>query len=597
MKEVAERYFQEWTFEKCVGQGSQGSVWKARRRGRLSASSLSQSNNYFGETAAIKISERTDDAEREYELMQRLEHPFIVQVFDGHVSETVVTMAMSCADCTMLDRLQKQPDGAMTESMARTYFMQMLSAVAYLHNVEHVVHKDIKLENVLVQRDADRCLLVDFGFARRFVPGKRRLQDHCASMHYAAPEIWHGLRYEGPSVDIWALGVTLYALATGYLPFGAEDMASAYRDVEALRTRGLWLPDTMSTELKHLLRSCMLVYDMEKRASLDDVRAHPWIANALALPMHRLCQHQLVYAARQRAATVNVAAESLESLRKASSAQALYAQTLQAGNATRATSPLSASSSAAPAPPVRLADTLGDNNKGNSKRERHRRHQSRLRRADTDGALPLSDASQKERRRERRERRRLERRRRDADNQVGADNGSSETPAIVQQAFEAQERRESQERIERDRATLVAAGGSTIGSLRQSQSWSPPLIKRGDDAIKARLDAAHAQRPKPRGANRSLHTRPRPLCRSKPDRECKRSAELDEALPQHDADDGASSGGSSADEIYASSSTGSTVGLHTRFARSLSSATARWLRSRKRSDSSPLAASLSNSHC
>jgi serine/threonine protein kinase len=289
------KHFKRWRLQEKIGDGNQGSVWRgtAKKQRQNSDSAV-----------AIKISERTDASEREYELMQRLEHPFIVRTIDGRVSKSKVTMVMELVDSGhLLDKLQEQPDNLMPESMARTYFMQMLSAVAYLHNVEHVVHKDIKLENVLVR--GNRCMLADFGFARSYVHGKRTLRDHCASMHYAAPEIWHGLRYEGPSVDIWALGVTLYALTTGYLPFGdAGGMVSAYYHVEALRTRGLWLPDTMSTELKHLLRSCMLVYDMEKRASLDDVRAHPWIVNALALPLYRMaCQHESLNVGRRQRST------------------------------------------------------------------------------------------------------------------------------------------------------------------------------------------------------------------------------------------------------------------------------------------------------
>lgn len=80
-----------------------------------------------------------------------------------------------------------------------------------------VVHRDIKLENILL--DSKRSMkLIDFGLAAFYAPGKK-LRVHCGSPSYAAPEIVARKMYEGPPVDVWSLGVVLFAMLAGFLPF------------------------------------------------------------------------------------------------------------------------------------------------------------------------------------------------------------------------------------------------------------------------------------------------------------------------------------------------------------------------------------------
>jgi 5'-AMP-activated protein kinase catalytic alpha subunit len=80
-----------------------------------------------------------------------------------------------------------------------------------------VVHRDIKLENILL--DSNRAMkLIDFGLAAFYAPGKK-LRVHCGSPSYAAPEIVARKQYEGPPVDVWSLGVVLFAMLAGFLPF------------------------------------------------------------------------------------------------------------------------------------------------------------------------------------------------------------------------------------------------------------------------------------------------------------------------------------------------------------------------------------------
>ena len=83
------------------------------------------------------------------------------------------------------------------------------------------MHRDVKLENILLD-DAGTVRLIDFGLCGYYVAGKR-LRCHCGSPSYAAPEIVARQDYLGPPVDVWSLGVVLFAMLAGYLPFHAKD--------------------------------------------------------------------------------------------------------------------------------------------------------------------------------------------------------------------------------------------------------------------------------------------------------------------------------------------------------------------------------------
>lgn len=90
----------------------------------------------------------------------------------------------------------------------------MLNAIEYIHNL-HVVHRDLKPENILLSPQKD-ILVVDFGLSNTYVDV---LKTQCGSPCYAAPEMILGQSYKGVQTDIWSLGVILYAMICGYLPF------------------------------------------------------------------------------------------------------------------------------------------------------------------------------------------------------------------------------------------------------------------------------------------------------------------------------------------------------------------------------------------
>lgn len=125
----------------------------------------------------------------------------------------IVTEFASKGD--IFDHLVKT--GKMSEPQACHYFAQILSAVKYCHT-HGVVHRDLKVENLLLDADSN-IKLADFGFSNYYASETSLLSTWCGSPPYAAPELFEGKKYVGPKVDIWSLGVVLYVLVSGTLPF------------------------------------------------------------------------------------------------------------------------------------------------------------------------------------------------------------------------------------------------------------------------------------------------------------------------------------------------------------------------------------------
>ncbi len=105
----------------------------------------------------------------------------------------------------------------------------------------HIIHRDLKPENLLLQilpsttsaPDTKIIKIIDFGFGNSFKgPGSGHLLDtFCGSPFYAAPEMILGRKYEGPEVDMWSLGVILFALLCGHLPFDDDNMKELYKKI------------------------------------------------------------------------------------------------------------------------------------------------------------------------------------------------------------------------------------------------------------------------------------------------------------------------------------------------------------------------------
>ena len=167
------------------------------------------------------------------------------------------------------------------ERDASRLFAQLVSGVSYLHS-KHIVHRDLKLENLLLDRQRN-VIITDFGFANRFEDvGADLMSTSCGSPCYAAPElvVQEG-RYVGTAVDVWSCGVILYAMLAGYLPYDDDPSNPEGDNINLLYkyiiNTKLSFPDWITEEPRNLLLM-MLVPNPDLRCKLSDVIEHPWLA-------------------------------------------------------------------------------------------------------------------------------------------------------------------------------------------------------------------------------------------------------------------------------------------------------------------------------
>ncbi|VDN11093.1 unnamed protein product [Dibothriocephalus latus] len=208
---------------------------------------------------------------REVQILQMLDHPNIVRLLEIIENDEVICLVQEYANGgEIFDYLVAH--GKMREREARAKFRQLVSAIHYCHS-KNIVHRDLKAENILLDSNLN-VKVADFGLANTFRPDEK-LSTFCGSPPYAAPELFLGIRYYGPGVDIWSLGVILFTLVVGHLPFDATDLGE-------LRTKILTVQyrlnrGEVSHDLEILLKK-MLVLDPRDRYALHSMS---------------LCQHGL----------------------------------------------------------------------------------------------------------------------------------------------------------------------------------------------------------------------------------------------------------------------------------------------------------------
>ena len=159
----------------------------------------------------------------------------------------IVTEFASKGD--IFDHLVK--NGKMSEPEACHIFSQILSAVKYCHS-HGVVHRDLKVENLLLDGE-NHIKLADFGFSNYY--DSSLLSTWCGSPPYAAPELFEGKKYVGPKVDMWSLGVVLYVLVSGTLPFDGPTLMDLRERVVKCQYR---VPFFLSQECEQLLKVQLL---------------------------------------------------------------------------------------------------------------------------------------------------------------------------------------------------------------------------------------------------------------------------------------------------------------------------------------------------
>ncbi|XP_063692248.1 MAP/microtubule affinity-regulating kinase 3-like isoform X32 [Bolinopsis microptera] len=229
-----------------------------------------------GREVAVKVIDKTQmnqtsiqKLNREMKIMKRLNHPNIVRLYEVIETEKTLYLVMEYASGgEVFDYLVAH--GRMKEKEARQKFRQIVSAVQYCHQ-KGIIHRDLKAENLLLDAEMN-MKLADFGFSNEFTAGTK-LDTFCGSPPYAAPELFQGKKYDGPEVDVWSLGVILYTLVSGSLPFDGQNL----KELRERVLRGKYrIPFYMSTDCENLLKK-FLILNPVKRHSLEAIMNDRWM--------------------------------------------------------------------------------------------------------------------------------------------------------------------------------------------------------------------------------------------------------------------------------------------------------------------------------
>jgi hypothetical protein len=295
---------------KIIGRGS----FSTCREGTPISSATEKTKDPATDKVALKIVKDDDtseyslaDFDREVAIWRRLKHKNILPLLDFlRLDKARIAVSPFAENGTLLDYITNK--GPLTEAEAKIIFRQIVEALAHMHRERGIIHRDIKLDNILLDAQLSPYIC-DFGLSECIGPmgqteappilldsdgdigdtgGMKRTEGEIfckGSLWYLSPEELEPELFRKRDAalsepearkkgDVWALGVVLYGMVTGKLPFTDDFLPRLQMTV----TSGEYpaLPDSFTPALRDLV-SKLLTVDIVLRPSIDMVLAHPWL--------------------------------------------------------------------------------------------------------------------------------------------------------------------------------------------------------------------------------------------------------------------------------------------------------------------------------
>lgn len=257
----------------CLGKGGFAHCYELTScdTGRVYAGKIIAKASITSENTRKKLA-------NEIRIHRAIQHKHIVK-FERYFEDTdnVILLLECCPNQTLMELVKRR--GHLTETEAQCFMWQILNAVHVLHQ-HNVIHRDLKLGNLLLDRNMN-IKIGDFGLAARLDHPSERKKTICGTPNYIAPEILdkrHSELGHSFEVDIWAIGVIAYTLLYGRPPFETNNIKSTY---ERIRTNTYTFKDTpyVSEQGKNFI-SIILNSDPDKRPSLEQLRSHPFFSQS-----------------------------------------------------------------------------------------------------------------------------------------------------------------------------------------------------------------------------------------------------------------------------------------------------------------------------
>ncbi|KAM5165179.1 hormonally up-regulated neu tumor-associated kinase homolog [Mantella aurantiaca] len=237
-----------------------------------------------GQKVAIKVIDKKKakqdsyvlkNMKREPRIHQMIKHPNIVQLYETLETENSYYMVMElCEGGDLMDRICEKKK--LEEKEVRKYARQIMSAVEHLHR-HGIVHRDLKIENFLLDENGN-IKIVDLGLSNTIKCeglSQNLLNTQCGSPAYAAPELLANKKY-GPKVDVWSIGVSIYAMLTGTLPFTVEPFNIKQLHQKMVNLEINPIPRGVSTGVIRFINT-LLEPDPVKRPTVKEAMDNKWL--------------------------------------------------------------------------------------------------------------------------------------------------------------------------------------------------------------------------------------------------------------------------------------------------------------------------------
>ena len=225
---------------------------------------------------AIKILDKNkieskDDLERilrEMEILTEMDHQNVIKVFKIYEEKNNFSLIMEyCEDGELFNYIVKKQ--RLSEEEASYFFYQIINGIEYIHS-KGIAHRDLKPENLLIGKNKI-LKIIDFGLSN-YYNGQKRLETPCGSPCYASPEMVKGKTYDGFNIDIWAIGVILFAMLCGYLPFEDDENDNDVLFNQIIKNK-INYPSFLSDLSLDILKK-ILVSEPLKRITIVEIKKH-----------------------------------------------------------------------------------------------------------------------------------------------------------------------------------------------------------------------------------------------------------------------------------------------------------------------------------
>lgn len=216
---------------------------------------------------------------REIKTLSSISHENVIKFIDFGEDEFNYYIFQELSDGASLLKFVTAAAKPLSESLSRIIFKQLINVLIFLHS-NGIYHRDIKLENILINTDKT-IKLIDFGFCA-FESGDSLLKTICGSLRYLAPECIKGEAYSGALADVWSAGVVLFVMVTNIMPFNGSSQPQIIKNI----IEGNYeIPDFVSLKCADLIKR-IFVLDPNQRITAEQISSHPWMAEDIPQPIN-----------------------------------------------------------------------------------------------------------------------------------------------------------------------------------------------------------------------------------------------------------------------------------------------------------------------